>query len=273
MKEIKISDFKVGAKNPLFIIAGPCVIENEKDTLKAAHQLKEISNACEVNLIFKSSYDKANRSSLSSYRGPGIKKGLDILKKVKKETGLAVISDVHSVNEVKQAATVLDIIQIPALLSRQTDLIVAAAKTKKVVNIKKGQFLSPYDVLNIIKKITSCKNEKILLTERGFMFGYNNLVSDMRSIVIMKKYGYPVVFDATHSVQLPGGAGGKSSGEREFIPYLAKAAAAVGADGIFLEVHSQPDKAKCDGPNMLRISQLKKLIMQLKEISIISGDR
>jgi 2-dehydro-3-deoxyphosphooctonate aldolase (KDO 8-P synthase) len=273
MKEIKISNFKVGGRNPLFIIAGPCVIENEKDTLKAAWQLKEISISSGVNLIFKSSYDKANRSSLSSYRGPGIKKGLKILKKVKNETGLAVISDVHSVSEVKEAAAVLDIVQIPALLCRQTDLIVAAAKTKKAVNIKKGQFLSPYDVLNIIKKITSCKNDNILLTERGFMFGYNNLVSDMRSVVIMKKYGYPVIFDATHSVQLPGGAGDKSSGEREFIPYLAKAAAAVGANGIFLEVHSYPDKAKCDGPNMLKISQLKKLIIQLKEISTIVGDR
>jgi 2-dehydro-3-deoxyphosphooctonate aldolase (KDO 8-P synthase) len=273
MREIKISNFKVGAKNPLFIIAGPCVIENEKDTLKAAWQLKEISISSGVNLIFKSSYDKANRSSLSSYRGPGIKKGLKILKKVKNETGLAVISDVHSVNEVKEAAAILDIIQIPALLCRQTDLIVAAAKTKKAVNIKKGQFLSPYDVLNVIKKITSCKNNNILLTERGFMFGYNNLVSDMRSVVIMKKYGYPVIFDATHSVQLPGGAGDKSSGEREFIPYLAKAAAAVGANGIFLEVHNCPDKAKCDGPNMLKISQLKKLIIQLKEISTIVGDK
>ncbi len=273
MKEIKISNFKIGAKNPFFIIAGPCVIESEKDTLDAAQKLKEISIASGVNLIFKSSYDKANRSSLSSYRGPGIKKGLDILKKVKKETGLAVISDVHSVDEVKRAAAVLDIIQIPALLSRQTDLIVAAAKTKRAVNIKKGQFLSPYDVVNIIKKIISCKNNNILLTERGFMFGYNNLVSDMRSIVIMKKYGYPVVFDAAHSVQLPGGAGGKSSGEREFIPYLAKAAAAVGVDGVFLEVHSQPNKAKCDSLNMLKISELKKLIIQLKEISNIAGDR
>ena len=273
MREIKIADYKIGAKNPLFIIAGPCVIENEKDTIGMAHQLKEISITSGVNLIFKSSYDKANRSSLSSYRGPGIRKGLDILKKVKKETGLAIISDVHSVNEIKQAAAVLDVIQIPALLSRQTDLIIAAAKTKKIINIKKGQFLSPYEVLNIIEKITSCKNENIILTERGFVFGYNNLVSDMRSIVIMRKYGFPVVFDASHSVQLPGGAGNKSSGEKEFIPYLAKAAAAVGVDGIFLEVHNQPNKAKCDGPNMLKISQLKNLIIQLKEISIIVGDR
>jgi 2-dehydro-3-deoxyphosphooctonate aldolase (KDO 8-P synthase) len=273
MKELKISNFKVGANNPLFVIAGPCVIESEREVLKAASYLKRISDEIKVNLVFKSSYDKANRSSLKSYRGLGIKKGLSILKKVKKETGLPVISDVHSVNEVKEAAAVLDVIQIPALLSRQTDLIVAAAKTKKIINIKKGQFLSPYDMRNVIEKAASCKNEKILLTERGFMFGYNNLVSDMRSIVIMKKFGYPVIFDATHSVQLPGAGKGKSSGEKQFIEPLAKAAAAVGADGIFLEVHANPDKAKCDGPNMLKISRLKNLITELQEISKAAGEK
>ncbi|MCK4519511.1 MAG: 3-deoxy-8-phosphooctulonate synthase, partial [Candidatus Omnitrophica bacterium] len=221
----------------------------------------------------KSSYDKANRTSLYSYRGPGIKKGLRILKKVKTKFGLPVLSDVHTKEEIKEAQSVLDIIQIPALLSRQTDLIVEAAKTKKPVNVKKGQFLSPGDMINVIQKITSCGNHRILLTERGNIFGYNSLVSDMRSIPIMKSFGYPVVFDASHSVQTPGGKGNKSAGESLFIPCLAKAAVAAGADGIFMEVHLSPAKALCDGANMLKLNKLKKLLIVLKEINEIVKSR
>lgn len=265
-KEVRISNIKVGGNNPFFIIAGPCVIESEKSTLSHAEKIKEITDRVGVSCIFKSSYDKANRTSLHSYRGPGIKEGLRILSKVKKKFNLPVLSDIHTQDEVSLASEVLDVIQIPALLSRQTDLIVKVAKTKKPINVKKGQFLSPYDMINVIEKITSCGNHKILLTERGNIFGYNNLVSDMRSIPIMKKFEYPVIFDASHSIQLPGGFVNRSSGEKIFIPYLAKAAVAAGCDGIFMEVHTNPDKALCDGPNMLKLSNLKELLIQLKEI-------
>lgn len=265
-REVKIGNAAVGSKNPLVIIAGPCVIETEKSTIDAAKKLKKISEKLKIPLIFKSSYDKANRTSISSPRGPGIKKGLKILEKVKKETGMPVLSDIHSPEEVAYAAEVLDVFQIPAFLCRQTDLIVAASKTGKPVNIKKGQFLAPWEVKNIIEKFTSTGNHNLLITERGTSFGYNNLVVDMRSILIMQEFGYPVIFDATHSVQLPGGQGSASGGQREFVAPLSKAAVAVGCNGLFLEVHQDPDKALCDGPNMLRLDDLEKLLTTLKNI-------
>lgn len=265
-REIKIGNVLIGSKNPLVIIAGPCVIETEKSTIDAAKRLKKISEKLKIPLIFKSSYDKANRTSISSPRGPGIEKGLKILEKVKKETGMPVLSDIHSPEEVAYAAEVLDVFQIPAFLCRQTDLIVAASKTGKPVNIKKGQFLAPWEVKNIIEKFTSTGNHNLLITERGTSFGYNNLVVDMRSILIMQEFGYPVIFDATHSVQLPGGLGSASGGQREFVAPLSKAAVAVGCNGLFLEVHPDPDKALCDGPNMLRLDDLEKLLTTIKSI-------
>ena len=265
-REIKIGNVLIGSKNPLVIIAGPCVIETEKSTIDAAKRLKKISEKLKISLIFKSSYDKANRTSISSPRGPGIEKGLKILEKVKKETGMPVLSDIHSPEEVAYAAEVLDVFQIPAFLCRQTDLIVAASKTGKPVNIKKGQFLAPWEVKNIIEKFTSTGNHNLLITERGTSFGYNNLVVDMRSILIMQEFGYPVIFDATHSVQLPGGLGSASGGQREFVAPLSKAAVAVGCNGLFLEVHPEPDKALCDGPNMLRLDDLEKLLTTIKSI-------
>ena len=265
-REVKIGNTAVGSKNPLVIIAGPCVIETEKSTIDAAKRLKKISEKLKIALIFKSSYDKANRTSISSPRGPGIEKGLKILEKVKKETGMPVLSDIHSPEEVAYAAEVLDVFQIPAFLCRQTDLIVAASKTGKPVNIKKGQFLAPWEVKNIIEKFTSTGNHNLLITERGTSFGYNNLVVDMRSILIMQEFGYPVIFDATHSVQLPGGLGSASGGQREFVAPLSKAAVAVGCNGLFLEVHQDPDKALCDGPNMLRLDDLEKLLTTIKSI-------
>jgi 2-dehydro-3-deoxyphosphooctonate aldolase (KDO 8-P synthase) len=271
-REIKIGKLKIGGDNPLFLIAGPCVIESKDSLLNQAGKIKEIADSAGLPFIFKSSYDKANRTSLKSYRGPGAKEGLKLLKRVKKEFGIPVLSDIHTKEEVKLAQDVLDVIQIPALLCRQTDLIVEAAKSKRTINIKKGQFLSPFDVKFIIDKITSCGNHNILITERGTIFGYNNLVSDLRSIPIMKKFGYPVVYDASHSTQMPGGLGERSAGKREFIPYLARAATACGSDGIFIEVHARPDKALCDGPNMLKLKELKKLLIELKQINQIVRD-
>jgi 2-dehydro-3-deoxyphosphooctonate aldolase (KDO 8-P synthase) len=262
-KEIKISNITVGANSPLLLIAGPCVIEDEDTVLETARRLKEICERLNIPLIFKSSYDKANRTSLKGFRGPGLKKGLKILEAVKEKYGLLILSDVHSVEEVKPAGEVLDVLQIPAFLCRQTDLILEASRTGKPVNIKKGQFLAPWDVKNIIEKFTSTGNEKLLLTERGTSFGYNNLVVDMRGIVIMRSFGYPVIFDATHSVQLPGGHGTSSGGQREFAPYLARAAVAVGIDGLFMEVHPTPDKALCDGPNMIPLSEVEDILKTL----------
>ncbi len=250
----------------LFLIAGPCVIESEDIIFKVAHFLKELKEELNIPVIFKTSYDKANRTSIKSYRGPGLEKGLKIIDKVKQKYGLPVISDVHCKNEIEKAAQVLDIIQIPAFLCRQTDLIIKAAATNLPINIKKGQFLSPWEIKNIIEKINSTGNNFIILTERGTCFGYNNLVVDIRSIPIMKDFGYPVVFDATHSVQLPGGAGDRSSGQREFVPYLAKAAVAAGVDGIFLEIHPDPDNALCDGPNSISLYELKSLVKILIDI-------
>jgi len=266
-KVVKVKEVKIGGGNPLVLIAGPCVIESRENALRIAQQLKAIAARLKVPFIFKSSYDKANRTSAKSYRGPGLAKGLQILKEVKEVFGIPILSDVHCSEEVKPAAKVLDVMQIPALLSRQTDLIKAAASTGKVINIKKGQFAAPWDMAEVIKKIESAGNKNILITERGTSFGYNNLVSDFRSLVIMRKFGYPIIYDATHSVQLPGGAGEASSGESEFVPYLSRAAVAVGCDGLFLEVHENPKVALCDGSNMLSLQQLESLLKQVKEIS------
>ncbi len=250
----------------MILIAGPCVIESEAMCLDMAKKLKEITGELDIPFIFKSSFDKANRMSLDSYRGPGLKKGLEILDKVKQKIKIPVLSDVHCCQDINEAALVLDIIQIPALLCRQTDIVVGAGRTGKVVNIKKGQFMAPWDILPIIKKVESIGNEKILVTERGVSFGYNNLVSDFRSLKIIRDFGYPVIYDGTHSVQLPGGKGCSSGGQREFVEGLCRAAAAFGCDGLFLEVHLNPDKALCDGPNMINLKQLKSLLIQVKKI-------
>jgi 2-dehydro-3-deoxyphosphooctonate aldolase (KDO 8-P synthase) len=271
-REISAGNIKIGNNNPLAFIAGPCVIESEESALKAARRIKEISDSRNIPVIFKSSYDKANRTSVNSFRGPGIKDGLAILDKIKKETGLSVLSDVHSVDEIERAAEVLDVIQIPAFLCRQTEIVIAAARTGKTVNIKKGQFLAPIDVKNIIDKVLSAGNSNIMITERGTSFGYNNLVVDMRSIPIIQGFGYPVVYDATHSVQLPGGQGSSSGGQREFIETLARSAVAAGCDAVFMEVHENPDEAPCDGPNMLPIEEFSVLAERLMELSkIVKG--
>lgn len=268
-KEIGIDKVKIGGNNPLVLIAGPCVIENRENCFEVAERIKGICQQNGISFVFKSSYDKANRSSLDSYRGPGIKEGLKILSEIKQRFEIPVLSDVHSTSEIEQAQQVLDIIQIPAFLCRQTDLVLAAGKTGLVVNIKKGQFLAPADVLNIIKKIESTGNRNILISERGTSFGYHNLVSDLRALMIMGEFGYPLVYDATHSVQLPGGKGKTSGGGRKFISGLARAAVAMGCDALFLEVHPQPDKALCDGPNMIDFAELERLLPVVKEIDEI----
>lgn len=265
-KILSAGPVRIGGDNPLVLIAGPCVIENLQHTLALARSLQKIAERVGASLIFKASYDKANRTSVTSYRGPGITEGLRILQQVKDETGLTVLSDVHDVSQIKPAAEVLDILQIPAFLSRQTDLLVAAGETGKIVNIKKGQFQAPWDMQNAIGKVQSTGNDQILLTERGASFGYNNLVSDMRSLVIMRQTGYPVVFDATHSVQLPGGAGSASSGQREFVAPLSRAAVATGVDALFWEVHENPAKALCDGPNSLHLDNVEQLWAQMLQI-------
>jgi len=266
-REVQIGNITIGGQNPLAFIAGPCVIENEETTLRIAGKLKEYSEKSNIPFIFKSSYDKANRTSVASYRGPGIDEGLRILRKVKEKYGVLILSDIHSAGEVVKAAHVLDIIQIPAFLCRQTDIIVAASKTGKPVNIKKGQFLAPWDIKNIIEKFTSAGNHNLLVTERGVSFGYNNLVADMRSIPIMQGFGFPVIYDATHSVQLPGGLGSRSGGQREFIEPLARAAVSVGCDAVFMEVHYDPDHALCDGPNMLNTESFFELAKKLVELN------
>ncbi|MEW5767772.1 MAG: 3-deoxy-8-phosphooctulonate synthase [bacterium] len=259
-KELPIGDSVIlGGKGSLGLIAGPCVIESEIHCLNTAEKLAGIAQELRVPFIFKTSYDKANRSSIHSYRGPGLKKGLEILKKVKKEAGVLVLTDVHLPTEVEPVAEVVDVIQIPAFLCRQTDLLIAAAETGKVVNVKKGQFMAPQDMAGPVEKIKSRGNERILLTERGTSFGYHNLVVDMRSLPIMRSFGFPVIFDATHAVQLPGGGESCSGGEREFVPCLARAAVAAGCDGVFLEVHPSPNQALCDGPNMISLEELKTL--------------
>jgi 2-dehydro-3-deoxyphosphooctonate aldolase (KDO 8-P synthase) len=263
-KEIRVSPgVKIGAAGGLFLIAGPCVIESREGVFSIAKKIRAICEALRIPFIFKASFDKANRSSIRSYRGPGLEKGLDILQDIKSELGLPVLSDVHETWQVEQAAKVLDIIQIPAFLCRQTDLILTAARTHKPINIKKGQFLSPGEMKNVIEKIESTGNKKMILTERGTTFGYNNLVFDVRSIPIMKHWGYPVVIDASHSVQKPGGQGTASGGEHEFIPSIAKAGISVGADGVFLEVHANPRQALSDMYNSLNIKELKDLLKTL----------
>jgi 2-dehydro-3-deoxyphosphooctonate aldolase (KDO 8-P synthase) len=266
---VHIGEITIGGGAPLVLIAGPCVIEGEAFTLSLAASLQEVSHDLGIPLIFKASYDKANRTSISSARGPGLDEGLRILQLVKKDVGLPVISDVHQVSEVPRAAQVLDVIQIPAFLCRQTDLVVEAARTGKPINVKKGQFLAPWDMAHVVEKIHSTGNEQILLTERGTSFGYNNLVSDMRSLPIMRGLGYPVIFDATHSVQLPGGAGKASGGNREFITHLSRAAVGAGVDGVFLEVHPEPERALSDGANSLELHALSSLLKQLKAIDLI----
>jgi 2-dehydro-3-deoxyphosphooctonate aldolase (KDO 8-P synthase) len=263
---IKIAGITIGGGRPLVLIAGPCVIETEKQTRDTARYLVKLTKEMNIPFIFKCSYDKANRTSLKSYRGPGFHKGLAILKKVKDELAVPILVDVHELAEISAAAKVADVLQIPAFLCRQTDLILAAARTGKAINIKKGQFLAPWDVENIVKKVESTGNKKIILTERGTSFGYNNLVADMRSLVIMGKTGYPVIFDASHSVQLPGGSGERSGGQSEFVPYLAKAAVAVGIDGLFLEVHRQPRQALSDGANMIKLTDLRPLLAEVSAL-------
>ncbi|MCM8804417.1 MAG: 3-deoxy-8-phosphooctulonate synthase [Candidatus Omnitrophica bacterium] len=265
-KEIKIGNIKIGGNNLFVLIAGPCVIETEELTFYICERVKIICEELEIPFIFKASYDKANRSSIKSYRGPGIERGIEILKKVKEKYNIPITTDVHCVTQVEKVKEIVDIIQIPAFLCRQTDLLLECGKTNKPVNVKKGQFLSPYEIKNVIEKIESTGNKNIIITERGTFFGYNNLVSDFRSLPIMRNFGYPVIFDATHSVQQPGGLGNASGGNREFVRYLAKAAIAIGCDGIFMEVHPEPEKALSDGPNMISISEIKNLLKILKKI-------
>jgi 2-dehydro-3-deoxyphosphooctonate aldolase (KDO 8-P synthase) len=265
-REINIAGTKLGGNNPLFIIAGPCVIESEEIAFYAAEKLKEICRRINLPLLFKSSYDKANRTSLSSFRGPGLEKGLRILSDVRSKFDIPIISDIHSVEEVKPASEVLDALQIPAFLCRQTDLILSASQTGKPVNVKKGQFLAPWDVKNIIDKFTSTGNHNLFITERGTSFGYNNLVVDFRGLPIMRSFGFPVIFDITHSLQLPGGQGKCSGGQREFAEPLTRAAVAVGVDGLFMEVHPEPDKALCDGPNMIPLDSMLQLLKTVRDI-------
>ncbi|MFW6115262.1 MAG: 3-deoxy-8-phosphooctulonate synthase [Thermodesulfobacteriota bacterium] len=268
---IRIGKVTVGGSGDLFLISGPCVIEGPEVTLNIAKFLRSLAERTGIPVIFKSSYDKANRTSIKSYRGPGLARGLEILAEVKGTIGLPILSDVHQVSEIEKAAEILDVIQIPAFLSRQTDLIVEAARTQRPVNIKKGQFLSPWDMEHVLMKATSVGNHNLLLTERGTSFGYHNLVADMRSIAVMKRFGYPVIFDATHSVQLPGGRGNSSDGQSEFVAPLARAAVAAGADGVFLEIHPNPGSALSDGPNSLSLDRVEPLVLMLKEIHRIAG--
>jgi 2-dehydro-3-deoxyphosphooctonate aldolase (KDO 8-P synthase) len=266
MRQIDMGDFTIGDKAGFILIAGPCVLEDEEAALDVARYLQKLTASLNIPYIFKASYDKANRTSIKSYRGPGVKEGLAILRKIKEKTGVLCLSDVHRFEEIDTAAQTLDILQVPAFLCRQTDFITQIAKKARVINIKKGQFLTPWDVANIIAKAEAAGNNNILITERGTSFGYNNLIFDVRALPIMRKMGYPVIFDATHAVQLPGGAGEKSGGERNMVPYLARAAVAAGVDGIFLEVHRNPEAALCDGANSLYLESLEELLTMLKQI-------
>lgn len=265
-RELQIASLRVGGSNPLALIGGPCVIESESHALKTAEQIKRITADAGVPFIFKASYDKANRSSIKSYRGPGLKAGLKILQKIKRELDLPILSDIHKEEEIDLVAEVLDVLQIPAFLCRQTDLLVKAAKSGKIINVKKGQFMAPWDMKNVVGKILESGGKDIMLTERGTSFGYNNLVVDMRSLVEMRKLGHPVVFDATHSAQLPGGQGERSGGQAEMIPYLARGAVAVGCDALFMEIHPEPEQALSDGPNSLKLAHLPGLLEQIQEI-------
>jgi 2-dehydro-3-deoxyphosphooctonate aldolase (KDO 8-P synthase) len=269
---VKIGGFAIGNGSPLSLIAGPCVVENAPSALRHARAIQKIAKRLRIPFTYKSSYDKANRSSHTTFRGLGIDRGLMVLERVKGETGLPILTDVHTAEDAVKAARVADVLQIPAFLCRQTDLLVAAADTGRVVNVKKGQFLAPWDMKNIVEKIAARGNRRILLTDRGTSFGYNTLVSDFRAIPIMRAFGYPVIFDATHSVQQPGGRGTSSGGERQFVPVLAQAAVAAGADGVFMEVHEDPDRAPSDGPNMVRLKDLEKLLERLLKLSRVVRD-
>ncbi|MDP9131257.1 MAG: 3-deoxy-8-phosphooctulonate synthase [Candidatus Binatota bacterium] len=268
-KLIKVGKVSIGGDGPLAVIAGPCVIESRESALRHAAALKERADRVGVPYIFKASYDKANRSSVNSFRGLGLDKGLAILAQVKAEIGVPVLTDVHESAQVAAVKDVADILQIPAFLCRQTDFVAAVARSGRVVNVKKGQFLAPWDMRNVIDKILSTGNQQILVTERGASFGYNNLVSDMRSLVVMREMGYPVVFDATHSLQLPGGLGNASGGERKYIPALARAGVATGIDALFMEVHENPDQALSDGPNSLALESFEALLRKVKEIDAL----
>ncbi len=271
MIKLNLNQFSISNSLPFILFAGPCVLENEKKTLIIAEEINKICNDLDINYVFKSSFDKANRSSIKSERGIPLSDSLDIFSKIKKEFNCPIITDVHTEDQCKKlsANNIIDILQIPAFLCRQTDLLISAAKTNKIINVKKGQFLAPSDVKNIFEKIKSVNNN-IMITERGTSFGYNNLINDFRGIDIMKQYQYPVIFDGTHSVQQPGGLGDKSGGKREFIPSLCKAAVSIGVAGIFLETHDDPDNAPSDGPNMIKLKDLKNLLVQLKEFDIIA---
>jgi 2-dehydro-3-deoxyphosphooctonate aldolase (KDO 8-P synthase) len=264
--KVKCSNFEIANDKPFTLIAGPCQLENEKHALKISSELKKITEDLGINLIYKTSFDKANRTSLKGKRGMGLDKSLPIFDKIRKEVGLPVLTDVHTAEQCSIVAKHVDVLQIPAFLCRQTDLLIAAAKTGKIINVKKGQFLAPWDMKNVIKKIEDSGNKNILITERGASFGYNTLVSDLRALPIMSKFGFPIVFDATHSVQQPGGMGEKSGGQREFVPYLARAAIAVGVGAIFMETHEDPDNAPSDGPNMVPLNEVKALLKRLTEI-------
>jgi 2-dehydro-3-deoxyphosphooctonate aldolase (KDO 8-P synthase) len=272
LASFSIGNVCVGANAPLFLIAGPCVIESEVHAMGMAERLGEIASALGVPYIFKASYDKANRTSLSSYRGPGLREGLRILGNIQKRTGLPILTDVHDISHVTPAAQVCDVLQVPAFLSRQTDLLVAVGRSGRVANIKKGQFLSPWDIGHAAEKVSSTGNEKIILTERGSSFGYQNLVVDMRSFPIMRKLGYPVVFDVTHSVQLPGGRSTSSGGQPEFIEPLARAGTAAGVDGLFLEVHDNPEKALSDGTNALPLDQFRPLLEKVTRLAALARE-
>lgn len=265
-KQISLNKFNISNDLPFFLISGPCQLENRDHAMFMAEEIKKITDKLQINLVYKTSFDKANRTSLKSERGIGIDKSIKVFEEIKRNFNLPILTDVHSPEQCNQVKNVVDIIQIPAFLCRQTDLLVSAAKTNLIVNIKKGQFLAPWDMKNVIKKISDSNNDNILVTERGVSFGYNTLVSDMRSISILKKEQYPVIFDATHSVQQPGGKGDSSDGEREFIYDLSKAATAVGVAGLFLEVHDDPDNAPSDGPNMLKLSDLENFLKNIKKI-------
>ena len=267
--KVKCSNFEIANNKPFTLISGPCQLESEEHAIKISTELKKITNELGINFIYKTSFDKANRTSLKGKRGLGLDKSLSVFDRIKKDVGVPVLTDVHTAEQCSIVANHVDVLQIPAFLCRQTDLLIAAAKTGKIINVKKGQFLAPWDMANVIKKIEDSGNKNILITERGASFGYNTLVSDMRALPIMSKLGFPIVFDATHSVQQPGGMGEKSGGQREFVPYLARAAIAVGVGAIFMETHEDPDNAPSDGPNMVPLNEVKTLLKKLSEIDKI----
>ena len=267
--KVKCHNFEIANNKPFTLIAGPCQLESEEHAIKISTELKKITSELNINLIYKTSFDKANRTSLKGKRGLGLEKSLPIFDKIRKEVEVPILTDIHTAEQCSVVANHVDVLQIPAFLCRQTDLLIAAAKTGKIINVKKGQFLAPWDMANVIKKIEDSGNKNILITERGASFGYNTLISDMRALPIMSKFGFPIVFDATHSVQQPGGMGEKSGGQREFVPFLARAAIAVGVGAIFMETHQDPDNAPSDGPNMVPLNEVKNLSKQLTEIDKI----